>query len=114
MRRPGYQRRYCTGDSCLICRGHRRVIGAKYQSFLERKEIHISKAVYVETDKTVKSLFALKVRESEVLAFSSSGGCRISQRRGRQRQTVSAKLSQKLHEYKENWDEGGARPCDHS
>ena len=30
VRRPGYQRRYCTGDSCLICRGHRRVIGAKH------------------------------------------------------------------------------------
>ena len=69
MRRPEFQSGYCTGDSCLICRGHRRVIGVKYQSFHGRKEIHISKPVYVKTDKNVNGLSALKVRESEV--FSS-------------------------------------------
>ena len=68
MRRPGYQSGYCTGDSCLIFRGHRRVIGAKYQSFHGRKEIHISKPVYVETDKNVNGLSALEVRVSELLA----------------------------------------------
>ena len=68
VNRPGTSVGIVPGNLGLICCGHRRVNGSKYQSFHRRKEIHISKSVCVETDKNAKVLSTLKVGKFDVLA----------------------------------------------